>query len=548
MIRAALALALALVVAAAPALAAPGGADLHVRRDPASPRPPASLAMRAGATAEEPPSAPSAPSVAGGGAAAAPPATVAARFEPLPTDLDDLSDRVTFRFQLGYEVSQGQLSGDPLRGTGQPLEEIGNRNTRLYTLGDAVVGTRGMLVPSLVTYLAASFRFDQAGRPGPTSVPSVVDVKDEGGALLIRSGWAELDGLPGPLLGPLHVRAGRQFRHAGPVLHFDGLAAAYDTRPVEASVFVGRRVVLYRPDAALAVVGRDPGVVAGAGLRLRLARVTGAPLALGFDWFSFEGERGFLGSFSVGLDGGASLTADARLRDQELARFGARLRLSVSSTTIASVEVDHRRDPDWTYDLVISGRELPLDDERRRLQLDLSPRLRVGARAGTVLWDNLDVLMHAAVAFTEQPTAFSPRYWETGTAVEGRFRHGVTAGTSLRLRRYRRPDPADHVGFFDLAATGERSFEEVAIHGRYVIGARRFKGEGEIYARASESATSYVADEGRVIRPGLRFRIEGWLGASTRLLGEYEVSAANVTHAPELDGLQSLRLIAEASF
>ncbi len=66
-----------------------------------------------------------------------------------------LSERLTLRFNVGMGLDGGQPSGK-LRLSGATLDERNDyERLRIYSFGDAVLGTRGLGMPGLGTYLAA---------------------------------------------------------------------------------------------------------------------------------------------------------------------------------------------------------------------------------------------------------------------------------------------------------------------------------------------------------------------------------------------------------
>src|SRR5262249_47462735 len=141
---------------------------------------------------------------------------------PEPFHLEDVVQRVVFRFQIGYAIDQGEPVKD------QPLP-ADVRGTRLYTFGDAAVGANGLLGRSVSPYFAAHYLLDAAGATAMAAVPSAFDSSSNGRALLIRSAYAELSDVGPAWLAPLHIRAGRQFRYGIAVTQFDGISVEYAT-------------------------------------------------------------------------------------------------------------------------------------------------------------------------------------------------------------------------------------------------------------------------------------------------------------------------------
>jgi hypothetical protein len=567
-------IALALVVLATWVLEA--GAtppDLRVRAAPAPA--PRTLAMRADADAD-------ADAADGDGAAStpapAPDARIARqrdeRFAAFPSDLGELEERVVFRFQLGYQIDEGQGTGRALA-SGEPVP-TSVRNTRFFQVGDLVAGTRGLLVTPLSTYLAASFKLDQDGGLASATSPSIYDTTDIAGGVLVRSAWAEASDLGG-WLSPLRVRGGRQFRYGLAVIHYDGLSAAWEGRALSASFFAGRRVSLWRSGTTAGGVSPNPaafaadappayeGPVAGFAVQLRLERITRAPLVLDLDTLTWEGAAAVQSALRYELSRDATLSLYLRNLDGRLARWGLGLRARTSRVTTLSLDLDHRLGRDWAYDFVVRSRgDDPAAEDARYLYLGHpTPELRLAGRAGTVLLDNVDVALWLAGALPVgggEPNAHEPAYVELGAAVDGRFAYNLQVAVLGRWRRYDRADAptvddlavsADPFG--DVAAVGDRQRVDGGLRVRYSLGRKRFATELEMsggygqYVRFTDVAGRLVTEETDDATFGVRLRFEAWIGTRFRVLADYEVNSAH-PEMPELIGLQRLRILGEASF
>ncbi|MGH9887492.1 MAG: hypothetical protein ACREBE_18325, partial [bacterium] len=164
-------------------------------------------------------------------------------FTPLPRSTRELAERVTFRLRAGVELDAAPASGDALRG-GAALPP-GFADSRPWIVGDAMVGARDLLLPSLGGYLLSSFQFDASDTLATrTALVTPGDAADQ--RIAIKAGyveWGNDDRRP----QKLWLRGGRQFRlDAGAMFaYFDGATAGYRDKGVELSGFVGRRVVLY---------------------------------------------------------------------------------------------------------------------------------------------------------------------------------------------------------------------------------------------------------------------------------------------------------------
>src|SRR6185436_9988222 len=102
-----------------------------------------------------------------------------------------LRERVAFRIRAGVELDTAPASGDTLRG-GFPLQGDFT-DTRPWIAGDAVIGARGIITPSLNGYFMSSFAFDasdtlsdDAGTVRPYDAADGV-----GSVLAIKAGYAE---------------------------------------------------------------------------------------------------------------------------------------------------------------------------------------------------------------------------------------------------------------------------------------------------------------------------------------------------------------------
>jgi hypothetical protein len=541
---------LAFVLAlAAPAAAAP--ADLVVRAAPA--RPLESLRMRVAALAEVDADAPDADAP---DAVAADPGRLTQLVDLLGRSRT-LEDKVVFRFNLGFGLDGGQLWRAPADEQAPAYQAV-----RIYGFGDAVLGSRGLGVPSLSTYMAANFRLDEPGSRRNTAVPSIYD-GDGVGPVLVRSGYAELDGfLRHPLLHPVYVRAGRQFRYGPAIAHFDGLTVGYDTRAVSAGLYAGVGVSLHGFDRDRYLA--SGGALAGGNLRVDLHELWRLPLVMSGSGLRFDGRQHLEGGLALRWGPDVLVRGSVRLLDGAAASHRLSLRARISEVSTVSAEVENRTSADWRYDLILIGGDYDATDPRRYLDLGPPlPRMLVNLRAGTVLLDNVDVLIRGGGALErggpdQEPSAFSPSYVEGGSALEVRIRRAVAIGASMLARRYQRdePDavdtPADGVADplpAHTGAMGEVSFVEGGGRLQYRQGARRFSATAEVYTRTSRRRSPYVAvdDERLDVRGGGRFGVEGWAGDNLRLKAEYDVSTP-MRAAPELRGLKSLRVFAEGHF
>ncbi len=509
--------------------------DLALPGDPGAPRAPRSLAMRAEtapAPAPAPPPAP-APDAAPPADAVTPPAA--------PFRLEDITQKLVFKFNLGYAVEQGEpLQGNPL--------PAGVRGTRVSNYGDVAVGTKGLAWAPLATYLAAHFFVDTDGAATMAAVPSVFDAAQDGRALLVRSAWAQLSGVGPAWLAPLTVRAGRQFRYGVAIAHFDGVSGEYATPLVELSGFFGRRVALYGAGSDPFALGKgSAGSIGGAAIKLRPPKV---PLALGVDYLGFDADDHLVVSAQLDVARDGWVRASARVRNGLLAEARAEARARFGKTTTLALELDDRLRDDWMYDFVVTGQLAGQDDPRRWLNLGpTASRLQASLRAGTVLFDNWDVLVTASAGIPHgQDSSFAPRYVEIGAAILTRFPYGIEAGIEARMRESQRIDvEGATLPLQDVGALGERSFIDGSMTLRWSLGARRFSAEIAAFARRwgqQPLGSDAVAD----VAAGGRLGVVGWAAGKVQLRGEYEVAGIPDRTAAQLSGLQTLRVLLEATF
>ncbi len=498
--------------------------------------------------------------------------------------IDDLSEKLVFRFNIGIGIDGGQPDcrslpntrdhrlGDETQlatecvpmATGATLDETSYyARLRAYRFGDAVLGTRGLGMPSLSTYLAAAFRFNQATGRVTTAVPSVHDssyVED----VLVRSGYAEVDGLfENRWLAPIFVRAGRQFHYGPTVIHFDGLTTGYETRAFSVGLFSGRRVSLYGFEHSGTV--ETGGLVTGMNARFDMQELKDVPLVISGSVLSFDDRRYFDGGLALRWSPDVLLRASMRMNGYAPARQRLALRARISKVTTVNAELENRAAGEWMYDLLINDDEYDATDVRRYLNLGIPrPRLYANLRAGTVLLKNIDVLLRGGAAVERgddehnEPSSYWASYIEGGLGLEVRVRRAIALGTSFLARRYSREERVDFVDTAGIAdelpsntgAIGEKSFMEGGLTLRFRQGRHTFGAMAELYTRIYRAQSPYipVEEEGLDTRSGGRFSVDGWANKRTRLRVEYDVAFLPEHLAPELRGVKSLRVMAEGSF
>ena len=469
-----------------------------------------------------------------------------------------LSERVIFRFNLGFGIDGGELSATRPTVADQLLPSDEYSSLRIYGFGDAVIGTRGVVSPKLSSYFASRFRFDTAIGDRAGAIPTVWDANDSG--LEIRHAYAEARGLFGArLLRPLAVRAGRQFRYGAAIAHFDGLTVSYDTRALTFGLYSGTRAVGLGPELA-----NSSAAIAGFEVRLDLKQLRDVPLVLQVNGLSFADRNNLEMALALRTGPDLSMRVSVRSTDDRLAMERLVVHARLSDVTQLSADLTHRHGSDWMYDYALPAPPAQtLGDARRYLDLGpVVPRIVTTLRAGTVLLDNVDLLLHGAAAFdiaaaTDPHTAYGDGYLELGAGFEVRVRRAIALGVSATGRTYRRPDvpargdPTDLPDALPALPTGgESSFLEAGTTLRYSPGARRFSATAELYARSARYPSPWADDPSttpRASHGGGRFSVEGWASNRFRFRAEYDVSTI-LDEAPELHGLKSLRLLAEGSF
>lgn len=489
-----------------------------------------------------------------------------------------LSDKVIFRVNMGW----GLDGGEPVADSRLLDEEALYDPLRTYYYGDLVIGSRGLVSPSLSSYFASQFRVDQTVA-GATPVPSLYDADLAGNGdpsdLWIRSGYGTWQGVGDvSSLKPLYIRAGRQFRYGPAIAHFDGLTIGYDTPVLSIGAFTGKAVDVTGLDISRWYA--SPGVISGLDGRLDLYQLTGAPLVLSGEVLTFDNTTHLRGTLALRINRNIALRTTLRTRKGVIARTGVQLRARIGRVTLIDLRLENRAASDWMYDLfaadTIPGTEQE-DNPLHYFRLGrVLPRVYYEARAGTVLLRNIDVLVHSRGAIRqggdEERAPHATSFAQVGAAIEVHVRRSINLGVGALGRRYWRvePTPVDSVADFpdytnlDFAtdAYGERGFAEGNATVRYSQGARKFSAGAEIYLRAYDIQTPYELPDdddmedpveiperlaGPELRWGGRFTVEAWASDNLRLKVEYDVTSALLIE-PGLLGIKSLRIMAEGRF
>ncbi|HET7503914.1 MAG TPA: hypothetical protein VFK02_22990 [Kofleriaceae bacterium] len=557
------------VLAATAAIGMPGLAraepDLRLHSPP--PRPPR-LRMRPAApkvAAAEPARAASSSSA---GEDAAPRATTEAAvtgFSPLPSSIRDLSDRVVFRLQAGVDLENAPATGDTLRG-GAALPS-GFADSRSWIVGDAMVGARGIVLPSLGGYFLSSFQFDAGDSLATrTAVIAPGDATDQ--RIAIKAGyveWGNDDRHP----QSLWLRGGRQFRLDGGALfaYFDGVTVGYRTPGVSASAFAGQRVVLY--------VDSEAGVLFGGTAAVDLQALRGMPIRLALDYMGLaidqpvemattagatESQLRQLIAVSGSYEPSARLRADLRARVVDgdgsgltLGRVGGRVKLLASEHVMVIGDVEQRQGGDLAYDLAAPS-AVDVVDVARKLGVGLGPpidALTVGAQVD-LRYRDTEVLAFGRAELPEStPTSVDQQGWvEGGAAISGQLLKGAWLTGQYTGRQYMREDGAnlEGSGFDDTAGSGLDRLHELAVdatlrsQGRG--GARWRVGLGGFY-RIYNQVTPYrvTNNDGR---GGGRADVAYWFTQLLRVDVAAEIAQSSPILAREIGTMSSVRGSLEA--
>ncbi len=581
-------LVVALVSAGGPALA-DDAPVLRLKREP----PPRHLRMRPRAAAASA----ATPAPVATATATSPGTTSVASTDPYAQSADaggfvrDLNRPISVRFSMGYVVDGASLTGKQTHG-GSTVEDHDFRRLRAYALGEGTFSSRGVLFPSLSTYLSTNFQIaSQQFEASPTQptvervvAPPVANWFDRSG-IQNRSVWAEVkDFLPDRRLAPMRLRAGALYVYGPWMLHMYGGVLAWDGKLTQLSVYAGSRV----PDYTLVeVTDKDRSGIFGSSARFDLrALKRPIPFAFGVELLQFTAR----GAASDQASSHGTLQLDWRPRndvaliglirvlDRKLANEHVQLRSRYKQVTNLVFDFTYRHDTDWRWDPAV-GNEDPLA-ARRYLDLGpVVPQMMVSGRAGTLIAENVDVLVRGALASDrvnseEQRNTYAGSFAELGGGFEVRLRRTVALGFSGLTRQTKRyatvsgqiqdiPGMTQFLPRPYSPDVGERGFTELGSSLRMSLGARRFSALVEGYGRRTRYALVYCAgsdeigsdcrsalDTGildRDYRFGARVTIDAWIGSRLRLFAAYELSS-RIDVAPEISGFKSLRLMMEGVY
>jgi hypothetical protein len=251
-----------------------------------------------------------------------------------------------------------------------------------------------------------------------------------------RAAWIEVkDFLDSARFAPLRLRGGELHVYGPWVLHMYGAVAAWDGELAKLTIYGGSRV----PDYTLVeVTDKDRSGIFGTSARIDLrALKRPIPFAFGVELLQFTAR----GAATDRASGHGMLQADwrprqdialigqARLLDGTLANEHVQLRSRYKQVTNLVFDLTYRTDADWRWDPAVTNPD-PLQ-ARRYLDLGpVIPQVIVSGRAGTLIKENVDVLVRGAVAddrvtSDDQRNTFAAGYAEIGGGFEVRLRRTV---------------------------------------------------------------------------------------------------------------------------
>jgi hypothetical protein len=232
--------------------------------------------------------------------------SVSSGYKPFPTTTRDLRERVAFRIRAGTEIDTAPALADQTQRGGLPLPG-GFSDTRPWIMGDAVIGARGIVTPTLNGYFMTSFAFD-ASDSLATRTATIMPYDNQ--QLAIKAGYAEYgrdDRKPdGQQPMKFWLRAGRQFRLDGGNMfaYFDGATIGWKDKLWAVSAFAGQRVALY--------TDTTPGVTFGGTFGADVAK--NAHIYVNYQGLSIE---------STDFDGDGVLDGETR----HLVNFGGKYKI-----------------------------------------------------------------------------------------------------------------------------------------------------------------------------------------------------------------------------
>ncbi len=542
------------------------GVDLKVKELPQ--RELSSLQMRTGqvrtAAAEEAPAASVSKSKS-----ASPKANSALNYKAIPTQYRDIKERVIFKTNIGYGLDSTRLSGNVGQGGFAPGEVVDNQGNafdenRNYLLGDAIVGTRGVGMRSLNSFFLSRFSFDDGG--GAFSASSHVYDAGESQNLLIRAAYAEVDGLgsgDGGVLDAIYIRAGRQYKYGSSryMANFDGLTMAYNHRKAEVSAFVGQRVSSFFDD--------DPGLMLGAGIKLRGDEIINYPVDFNVDFLSYDdGIEENPARLYIEANSRARVTDNTRLyfrgrfiddgtdgdNAAGIGRLGGQVRQHFGEDLIVIVDVEKNFAREVAFDFIGTS---PIDVINVGDQIGLAigePQnsTLIGTRANYQINSTLEAFgfyRNRLVKNQEVADAFTRPFQEVGLAMAALFDSRLTATGQYKFRVHELEAASNLAGsgFDDTGGSGTKKMHELSGEARYNFGKKKAHAAVGAFVRIFDIETPYafLDNDGR---GGGRVDVGYWPTDIFRVRAIGELTQPSQVIEADLDVLLSLRLFMEATF
>jgi hypothetical protein len=432
--------------------------------------------------------------------------------------------------------------------------------------GNAHVGTAGFVVKSLSTFLSMEGR----AAPDLAAIP-IADARGDKSDVQIRSGWGEIKKISdSPLLAPLRVRLGRHWTHGVWPIHMDGSSIYWDTPVLQGTLSVGTLVLDF---ANQGVIDRSLRGIASFELRADIERWTKRRVQLQIELSTLRviGISHALLSANYRPTPLVKLAATFRTLQARMVQQTVTARVQINSTSHAELEATHHSNDDWQWDPLTVNTSR--DGARRYLELGaVTPMLSVIARGGTVIANNFDVFVRAAVAIDSSDIAnqnsFRTSFIELGGGTELRLRRTIAlfaSGIFRDLARTPVPSQIDESAnnsirtpqpIVNSGHLGEQSILEGGGGLRLSLGARLFSTTVEGYLRRTRFANTYLLDgknEGEepillaTVVGGGRVSADASISSKLRVRVWYELSTA-IRRIPEISGWKSLRLVLEGSF
>jgi hypothetical protein len=507
-------------------------------------------------------------------------------FTPIPKSARDWQERVTLKIRAGVELDGAGSSGDTLRGGASLPDQYAS--SRPWIVGDAVVGVRDILVPSLGAYFLSSFQLDASDSFASRSAFVRPYDSEDAYAIAIKAGYAEW-GRDDRRPQKFWARGGRQFRLDGGSMfaYFDGATVGWRDKGTELSAFAGQRVALY--------VDTPKGFLFGGTGAVDLKTVN-VPARVKLDYMGLavdglglmqdtESQTRHLVAVNGTYDVNKRIKVDvrARLVDAQqdgngdgvkdgftLGRIGGRVRAE-RKNMILLLDVEHRDGGDLAYDLA-SPSAVDVVSISRQLGVGLSAPVSsttLGAQFDYRRKDT-ELLVFARMDRPDAPedvVAVDQRGWiETGVAVAGsplgNRVGGIYTTAQYKLRRYNDTASCDTVEtpacampdgngrndgpgsqFGSSATSGLELMHEVAIDATVRSqgkGPRRWRMQLGGFYRVFDFGSPYadVVDEGRA---GGRGDLQYWISRDFRIELAAEVAEPSSVLARELGVMTAVR-------